>query len=44
MIRKLIDCFHDKSKIDDKDYYGNKRLDLAGSLIGLLFDDTFKNF
>ncbi|KAH3763367.1 DNA-directed RNA polymerase III subunit RPC2 [Pelomyxa schiedti] len=32
----------DKSKLDDKDYYGNKRLELAGSLISLLFEDAFK--
>jgi len=42
MIRRIIEAKHDPSKLDDKDYYGNKRLQLAGQLIGLLFDDKFK--
>ena len=29
-------------QLDDKDYYGNKRLELAGQLLGLLFEDLFK--
>ena len=30
MIRRIIEASHDPSNIDDKDYYGNKRLELAG--------------
>lgn len=34
----------DTSMIDDRDYYGNKRLELAGSLLSLMFEDAFKRF
>lgn len=44
MIRRLIEGYIDTSKVDDKDYYGNKRLELAGQLISLLFEDLFKKF
>ena len=44
MIRRIIDTIYDPSKLDDKDYYGNKRLELAGQLISLLFEDLFKKF
>jgi DNA-directed RNA polymerase III subunit RPC2 len=32
------------NEIPTQDYYGNKRLELAGSLISLLFEDLFKRF
>ena len=37
----MIDAIDDPKKIDDKDYYGNKRLELAGDLVSLLFEDSF---
>jgi len=44
MIRRIIDAINDPTKIDDKDYYGNKRLELAGQLMSLLFEDLFLRF
>ncbi|CAL4144068.1 unnamed protein product, partial [Meganyctiphanes norvegica] len=44
MIRRVIDAQGDTRAVDDKDYYGNKRLELAGSLLSLLFEDLFKKF
>lgn len=44
MIRRVIEAIHDPKKLDDKDYYGNKRLELAGQMISLLFEDLFKRF
>ena len=39
IIRRLLKTVLDPSLLDDKDYYGNKRLELAGSLISLLFEE-----
>nr|WCZ58372.1 RNA polymerase III subunit RPC2 [Paratrimastix eleionoma] len=44
MIRKVILAMNDVGQVDDKDYYGNKRLELAGQLLSLLFEDLFKRF
>jgi DNA-directed RNA polymerase beta subunit len=44
MLRRMIDAMLDPSHLDDKDYYGNKRLEMAGQLLSLLFEDLFKNF
>ncbi|MCL4124386.1 UNVERIFIED_CONTAM: hypothetical protein GTU68_027524 [Idotea baltica] len=44
MVRRVIEAQGDTRTIDDRDYYGNKRLELAGSLISLLFEDLFKKF
>eukprot|EP00736_Rhodelphis_marinus_P004775 Rmarinus@m.6141 len=44
MVRRVILAQLDPSTVDDKDYYGNKRLELAGQLLSLLFEDLFKKF
>ena len=42
MIRRVIFAEKDRKMVDDRDYYGNKRLELAGSLMSLMFEDLFK--
>ncbi|CAH0393363.1 unnamed protein product [Bemisia tabaci] len=44
MIRRVIQAQDDPEMLDDRDYYGNKRLELAGSLLALMFEDAFKRF
>ena len=44
MIRRVMRAETDSTLIDDRDYYGNKRLELAGSLLALMFEDLFKRF
>ena len=44
MTRRTLIAYHDSTMVDDRDYYGNKRLELAGQLLSLLFEDLFKKF
>ena len=44
MVRRMLYAQLDPSFIDDRDYYGNKRLELAGGLLALLFEDLFKRW
>ncbi|EOB12317.1 DNA-directed RNA polymerase III subunit RPC2 [Nosema bombycis CQ1] len=44
MIRRLVLTKNDIIKEEDKDFMGNKRFELAGQLISILFEDTFKKF
>ena len=38
IVRRVLRTVLDRQLLDDKDYYGNKRLELAGSLLSLLFE------
>jgi DNA-directed RNA polymerase III subunit RPC2 len=42
--RRVLMAHLGKMTLDDKDYYGNKRLEVAGNLLSLLFEDLFKIF
>ncbi|CAE6219232.1 unnamed protein product [Arabidopsis arenosa] len=42
MLRRMIEAMLNKDAMDDKDYVGNKRLELSGQLMSLLFEDLFK--
>ncbi|XP_028968904.1 DNA-directed RNA polymerase III subunit RPC2 isoform X2 [Galendromus occidentalis] len=42
MVRRIIQAKYDRGFIDDRDYYGNKRVELPGSMISLLFEDLLK--
>ncbi|KAK1933437.1 putative DNA-DIRECTED RNA polymerase BETA SUBUNIT [Babesia divergens] len=44
MARRVLSVASGKEPMDDKDHYGNKRLELAGQLISILFEDLFKAF
>ena len=42
MTRRLLLFLNKPNFSNDKDYYGNKRLELSGQLYSLLFEDLFK--
>ena len=44
MVRRVLMASLDKKLVDERDYVGNKRLELAGQLLSLLFEDCFKKF
>lgn len=44
MSRRVLQVMHNPKMIDDRDYVGNKRLELAGQMLALLFEDLFKEF
>ncbi|KAG7662642.1 RET1 [[Candida] subhashii] len=44
MARRVVMAMDNPKMVDDRDYVGNKRLELAGQLMSLLFEDLFKKF
>ena len=42
MIHRLLTAALERRALDDRDHYGNKRLDLAGPLLATLFRQLFK--
>lgn len=44
MVRRVLAAWRDSELVDDRDYVGNKRLELAGQMLSLLFEDLFKKF
>ncbi|KAH6772430.1 nuclear RNA polymerase C2 [Perilla frutescens var. hirtella] len=42
MLRRMVEAILNKDSMDDKDYVGNKRVELSGQLLALLFEDLFK--
>ncbi|KAL7157927.1 hypothetical protein ABFS83_02G108700 [Erythranthe nasuta] len=43
MVRRMMEAILNKDAMDDKDYVGNKRLELSGQMLSLLFEDLFKS-
>ena len=43
MVHRLLLASLGRRELDDRDHYGNKRLDLAGPLLAFLFRGLFKN-
>jgi len=43
MVNRLLSAALGRRELDDRDHYGNKRLDLAGPLLAFLFRGLFRN-
>jgi DNA-directed RNA polymerase II subunit RPB2 len=43
MVHRLLQAALGRRELDDRDHYGNKRLDLAGPLLAFLFRGLFRN-
>ena len=41
MINKLLNTVTNRSKYDDRDHYGNKRIDITGNLLSNIFRQSF---
>ncbi|KAI8905932.1 hypothetical protein EDD86DRAFT_211135 [Gorgonomyces haynaldii] len=44
MVRRTLQAVKEGGMVDDRDFVGNKRLELAGQLLSLLFEDLFKTW
>jgi len=44
MVNRLCNAALGRIEEDDRDHYGKKRLDLAGTLLATLFKQRFKKF
>ncbi|EDU46320.1 DNA-directed RNA polymerase III subunit RPC2 [Pyrenophora tritici-repentis Pt-1C-BFP] len=44
MARRVLMAMQNPKLVDDRDYVGNKRLELSGQMLSLLFEDHFKRF
>lgn len=44
MVHRLINAHLGRATEDDRDHYGKKRLDMAGSLLGMLFRNLFRRY
>jgi len=42
IVHRLLLCTMGRRSEDDRDHFGNKRMDMAGSLIGMLFRQLFR--
>jgi len=44
MVNRVLVASLGRATEDDRDYYGKKRLDMAGTLLSTLFRQLFRNF